>query len=126
MRRRGVSVLIVHHAGKGGERRGTSRREDVLDTSISLRRPGDYRSEQGARFQAHLERTGHSRRKQPSCSRHSLRFATTQLCTFREIEDVNLARVKALLDDGLTVREIADENGYPEIDRRSPQKADRG
>lgn len=37
LRRRGLSVLIVHHAGKGGEQRGTSRREDVLDTSISLR-----------------------------------------------------------------------------------------
>jgi putative DNA primase/helicase len=37
LRRRGTSVLIVHHAGKGGEQRGTSRREDVLDTSISLR-----------------------------------------------------------------------------------------
>ena len=42
LRRRGVSVLIVHHAGKGGQQRGTSRREDVLDTSISLRRPSDY------------------------------------------------------------------------------------
>ena len=31
MRRRGVSVLLVHHAGKGGQQRGTSRREDVLD-----------------------------------------------------------------------------------------------
>ena len=36
------SVLIVHHAGKGGQQRGTSRREDVLDTSISLRHPEDY------------------------------------------------------------------------------------
>jgi putative DNA primase/helicase len=35
-------LLIVHHTGKGGEQRGTSRREDVLDTSISLRRPADY------------------------------------------------------------------------------------
>src|SRR5262249_20731690 len=42
LRRRGISVLIIHHAGKGGEQRGTSRREDVLDTSISLRRPADY------------------------------------------------------------------------------------
>ena len=32
LRRRGISVLIVHHAGKGGQQRGTSRREDVLDT----------------------------------------------------------------------------------------------
>jgi DNA invertase Pin-like site-specific DNA recombinase len=31
--------------------------------------------------------------------------------TMREIDDVNLARVKALLDDGLSVREIHDETG---------------
>ncbi len=55
-RRRGVSVLIVHHAGKGGEQRGTSRREDVLDTSISLRRPNDYVPTEGARFEVHFEK----------------------------------------------------------------------
>ena len=43
LRRLGISVLIVHHAGKGGQQRGTSRREDVLDTSIALRRPSDYK-----------------------------------------------------------------------------------
>jgi len=41
LRRRGISVLIVHHAGKRGGQRGTSRREDVLDTSFSLRQPSD-------------------------------------------------------------------------------------
>jgi hypothetical protein len=35
----GLSVIIVHHAGKGGGQRGTSRKEDVLDTVISLSRP---------------------------------------------------------------------------------------
>ena len=29
LRRRGLSVLLVHHAGKGGTQRGTSRREAV-------------------------------------------------------------------------------------------------
>ena len=56
LRRRGVSVLIVHHAGKGGEQRGTSRREDVLDTSISLRRPSDYIPTEGAKFEVHFEK----------------------------------------------------------------------
>ena len=41
-RRAGRSVLFIHHAGKGGLQRGTSRREDVLDTVIGLRRPTDY------------------------------------------------------------------------------------
>jgi putative DNA primase/helicase len=40
----------VHHSGKSGEQRGTSRREDVLDTVIGLRRPADYNPNQGARF----------------------------------------------------------------------------
>jgi hypothetical protein len=42
LRRKGVAVLLVHHAGVNGRQRGTSRREDALDTVIALRRPGDY------------------------------------------------------------------------------------
>jgi putative DNA primase/helicase len=42
-RRQGRTVLFMHHAGKGGQQRGTSRREDVLDTVIALRRPGDVK-----------------------------------------------------------------------------------
>ena len=36
LRQRGISVLFVHHAGKGGAQRGTSRREDLLDVVINL------------------------------------------------------------------------------------------
>ena len=54
LRRRGVSVLVVHHAGKNGEQRGVSNREDLLDTSISLRRPSDYSPAEGARFEVHV------------------------------------------------------------------------
>lgn len=38
LRRRGISVLVIHHANKGGnEQSGTSRRVHVMDTVISLR-----------------------------------------------------------------------------------------
>lgn len=56
LRRRGTSVLFVHHAGKGGQQRGTSRREDVLDTVIALRKPKNYRAADGARFEVHYEK----------------------------------------------------------------------
>ena len=56
LRRRGVAVLLVHHAGKSGAQRGTSRREDVLDTVIKLQRPGEYRAEDGARFEVRFEK----------------------------------------------------------------------
>jgi putative DNA primase/helicase len=56
LRRRGIAVLLVHHAGTNGRQRGTSRREDALDTVIALRRPEDYSPEQGARFEVHFEK----------------------------------------------------------------------
>ena len=49
-------MLLIHHAGTNGRQRGTSRREDALDTVIALRRPEDYSPEQGARFEVHLEK----------------------------------------------------------------------
>lgn len=52
----GRSVLLIHHAGKKGSQRGTSRREDVLDTVIALRRPKGYAPSQGARFEVHFEK----------------------------------------------------------------------
>jgi putative DNA primase/helicase len=57
LRRRGIAVLLVHHSGKGGQQRGTSRREDVLDTVIGLRRPEDYEPSEGARFEVHIEKS---------------------------------------------------------------------
>jgi len=56
LRRKGVAVLLVHHAGVNGRQRGTSRREDALDLVIGLRRPADYSPEQGARFEVHVEK----------------------------------------------------------------------
>jgi replicative DNA helicase len=45
LRRRGISVLFVHHAGKSGAQRGTSRREDLLDSVLTLKHPSDYHPE---------------------------------------------------------------------------------
>lgn len=52
----GRSVLFVHHSGKNGQQRGTSKREDLLDTVIALKRPIDYRPDEGARFELHFEK----------------------------------------------------------------------
>ena len=53
----GRSVLLIHHAGKGGEQRGTSKKEDVLDTVVRLRRPINYISSDGARFEVHYTKS---------------------------------------------------------------------
>ncbi|MEI8124529.1 MAG: AAA family ATPase [Parachlamydiaceae bacterium] len=56
LRRMGKSVLFVHHAAKAGQQRGTSRKEDVLDTVINLRRPPKYSPSDGAKFEVHFEK----------------------------------------------------------------------
>ena len=114
LRRRGLSVLLVHHAGKGGQQRGTSSREDVLDTVIALKRPHDYRQEEGARFEVHLEKA------RGICGDDAKPFEATLeaqgsalVWRCRDMEDVRLAQVRALLAEGMTVREIAEETDIP-------------
>jgi hypothetical protein len=53
----GRSVVTIHHAGKGGGQRGTSRKEDVLDTVISLARPPGYVASEGARFEVRFTKS---------------------------------------------------------------------
>lgn len=52
----GKTLVFIHHAGKSGGQRGTSKREDLLDVVINLQRPADYRPEQGARFAVHFDK----------------------------------------------------------------------
>jgi putative DNA primase/helicase len=110
LRRKGVSVLLIHHAGKGGQQRGTSRREDVLDTVISLRRPSDYQASEGARFEVHIEKArgvaGDA--VSPFEAKLELRDGATQWTT-RALADAEMLRVVALTEDGFTVREISTE-----------------
>jgi hypothetical protein len=55
-RRYGRAVLMLHHANKKGLQRGTSRREDVVDLVMAIRRPAGYRAREGARFEIHFEK----------------------------------------------------------------------
>lgn len=56
LRRQGISVLLIHHSNKNGSQRGTLRKEDLLDTVITLRKPESYNPREGARFEVHFEK----------------------------------------------------------------------
>jgi putative DNA primase/helicase len=111
-RRAGRSILFVHHAGKAGLQRGTSRREDVLDTVITLRRPADYTNDQGARFEIVLEKTRsvHGDDARPIEARYEERDEAA-LWTRTEITDAEVMRVADTLRDGMSIREAAGELG---------------
>ncbi len=56
LRQRNVSVLLIHHASKSGNQRGTSRKEDILDTVITLKHSSNYDQQQGACFEVKYEK----------------------------------------------------------------------
>lgn len=112
LRRRGISVVLIHHAGKGGQQRGTSKREDILDTVISLKRPEDYNTDEGARFEVLFQKSrglvGDGAK--PFEARMETRDGAA-VWTTRSIEDSEEERVRELLGENMTVREIAEETG---------------
>lgn len=59
LRTRGITVILIHHAGKQGQQRGTSRTEDVMDIVINLKHPQGYSPEDGLCFEAHFEKARH-------------------------------------------------------------------
>lgn len=112
-RAEGRSVLFIHHSGKGGAQRGTSRREDVLDTVIGLRRPAEYNPEDGAVFEVHFEKSrgfiGDDAK--PFEARLMLNERGHLIWTHRSLETTTYERVCRLIDEGLTQKEVAMELG---------------
>jgi len=107
----GRSVLFIHHSGKNGAQRGTSAKEDVLDTVIGLRRPSDYSNTEGARFEVHFEKArGFSG---PDSESIEATLKADQNGDFewvaKPLEDVIFERVIELHSDGLKQNEIAEE-----------------
>jgi hypothetical protein len=112
LRRRGISVLLVHHAGRGDNARGTSKREDVLDTVIQLKRPDDYDPEEGARFEVHLTKARGVFGEDAIPFEAKLSVTNGQDhwdCT--SLADLRLEKVAELSREGCTVRDIAERTG---------------
>lgn len=58
LRRRGITVVFMHHSGLSGRARGTTKREDVLSIIIKLNRPDDADElGHGGRFEVLWQKT---------------------------------------------------------------------
>ena len=122
-------MLLVHHSNKNGGQRGTSRKEDILDTVITLRKPDNYDPREGARFEVHYEKArgffgGEAAPFEASLKEQSGRF----LWQTRALEECQLEKVLDLKKEGLTQREIALETGLSPatINRRLKEAKEKG
>ena len=114
LRRRGKAVILVHHSGKGGEQRGTSKREDILDLVLKLVR---VEGRQDASFDVVFTKNRHLKGKQAEAFRLDLeqdgdavqwlRSAASK-SELRKAEDKELREQAQLLrQDGKSLRDIA-------------------
>jgi len=113
LRQAGFAVLLVHHSGKTGTQRGTSRKEDVLDTVIQLKRPKNYVAEDGARFEVHFEksRAVSGAAVEPIELQLSEDHAGRLSWSVRSLDQSRMEQVAKMLEEGLTQKEIAEELG---------------
>jgi putative DNA primase/helicase len=112
LRRQGVSVLLIHHSNKNGGQRGTSRKEDLLDTVITLRKPESYDPRDGARFEVHYEKArGFYGDAAIPFEAHLKEENSKLFWHIQKLEQAQFKQVIALHQKGFTQREIADELG---------------
>ncbi len=122
MRAQGRSVVFLHHSGKSGTQRGTSKREDLLDTVICLKRPCGYNPIDGAVFELHYEKARSllGTDTDPIEAKLATNEEGLQAWTLKKVSSTNFDKVVALAKEGLTQPEISTELG---INRSSVSRA---
>jgi hypothetical protein len=112
LRRRGMAVLLIHHAGKAGQQRGTSKREDLLDLVIGLRRPPDYDPSHGAVFVLEFTKARHLLGEDAQSLELTLKGEETRVqWDCQTVETCTFDRVVSLSNNGLSQTEIVAELG---------------
>jgi putative DNA primase/helicase len=122
LRRRGLSVLFNHHAGKNGTQRGASSREDILDTVISLKHPKDYQVSEGLRCEIHFEKT-RNMYGDDCLSFETQMWIRDGAAHWVVKTDILERQVNELLAEGKSLREVAKELG---IDKNKVDRIKQG
>jgi hypothetical protein len=111
----GIATLMLHHVNKDGGQRGTSAREDNLDTSILLKPPPDYVPEDGARFIAHFSKARVRTQELQKIVDIEFRIMENEsglyTWTWGDVKRSRRAEVLRLLDEGVKQIEVADSLG---------------
>lgn len=109
LRRASKSVLFIHHGGKSGQQRGSSKKEDIADSVINLRKPPDYSPKDGARFEVHFEKTRGFHAEEAEPFEAKLVGEQWEINPIKAGDDIE--SLKAMRAQGMTIRDIADRVG---------------
>lgn len=129
LRAAGKSVVMLHHSGKNGSSRGSSRRHDVLDTVVKLERPYNHLQKDGAKFEVHFEKSrgfaGNA--AQPVGLLHTLSDGVSEWQSFH-VGLEKAIEVAELLKQRMKQVDIADKLGISqsEVSRRRAEAVSAG
>ncbi|HUV50116.1 MAG TPA: AAA family ATPase [Anaerolineae bacterium] len=108
----GISTILLHHVSKDGRQRGTSAREDNLDTSIMLKAPYNYVPEDGARFILQFGKNRVDTKCLHLLSDQEFKLTLDEnknhIWTYGNIKAETKTEILKLLDEGLSQTEITD------------------
>jgi putative DNA primase/helicase len=131
LRRRKVAVVIVHHAGRSGEMRGTTRREDNVFWIIALddaRKNAD--DKRGARFVSHFTKPSRNTQEEvPAYEWHFVTDKASGLVSIGDRQAQTLDVFRSIIEAGVTeCEQIAAEMKVPKytVSRLAKKAVDAG
>jgi hypothetical protein len=114
LNQRRVTIIFLHHAGKGGEQRGWSGKEDILDFTLKLRTPGDYKQEQQLRAEVTIEKKRHEAKDLSFMAPFEISLSTDQdgaQWLMRPMRDLQKKTAFADFTEGMKPKEVSQELG---------------
>ncbi|ESZ69538.1 hypothetical protein X727_16825 [Mesorhizobium sp. L103C119B0] len=106
----GRSIIVMHHSGKSGQQRGTSKREDVMDTIIKLKKQPEASTETESAVDLTFEKSRdfYGQEAEPLRLWFSIKDG---LATWRAepMRDVQAEKVREMLKAGMKQKDIARE-----------------
>jgi 5S rRNA maturation endonuclease (ribonuclease M5) len=112
LRKNGIAVVFIHHANKEGKQRGSHKKEDVMDIVIQLKRPDDFlQGTDDTRMMIKYTKARHMGAFDTQDIEATLKDVDGSLRWTWEAGDLSLQRANDLLNDGLSMAEVAEEFG---------------
>ncbi len=109
-RKKGRSVVFIHHANKEGKQRGSHKKEDVMDAVIKLKRPEDYiQGEGAAKILVQYTKARHLSGEMAQDIEATLHDEDGSLKWSWEQGDILYRQAVKMMKDGLSCRDIAEE-----------------
>jgi hypothetical protein len=110
LRSKGLCIVFLHHAGKSGLQRGSSKSEDLLDISIKLSRPEDYKVTEGLRCVLEFDKTRGTVMLDGDPIEVQMRIENgSAIWTHCTTENAQFRTACRLFDNGSSVRDVAAE-----------------